>query len=121
MKNSTVVLICIMVISFVFSISFFFISAGLFIVDGTSKLTKHIASGDVGEIFENNDGVKVSKEDGVKVDIPGVHVIVDDKGVDVNVLGIHVDYRDDDDEKDKEKKDSGEKEEKNDKKEKDEN
>lgn len=108
MKHFTTILICIMVVCFVFSYAFFVISAGLFITKGATTLTEHITSGDVGHLFENNDGIEVDKEDGVKVDIPGLHVIVDDKGVDVNVLGIHVDYRDDDDEK--EKKDKKDKE-----------
>ena len=47
----------------------------------------------------------MDKEDGVKVDLPGIHVIVDDLGVDVYVVGVHVDMRDDEEEAGKEEKD----------------
>ncbi|MBO4495085.1 MAG: hypothetical protein J5752_04440 [Clostridiales bacterium] len=97
MKKSTTVLLCIMIASFVLSMIFFFVSGAIFIGSGVKEVAECITSGD-SDIIGSCDGIEVSKDDGVKVDLPGIHVIVDDKGTDVKVLGIHVDFRDDDDE-----------------------
>ncbi|MBR5975409.1 MAG: hypothetical protein IK020_09530 [Clostridiales bacterium] len=94
MKKGTTVCIVIMVASFVLSLCFLFISAGLFIAGGTKELADRIRTGKWDDIDEKFEFVKVDKEEGVEVDIPGIHVIVDDLGVDVNVIGIHVDMRD---------------------------
>ena len=95
MKKGTTVCIVIMVASFVLSLCFLFISAGLFIAGGTKELADRIRTGKWDDIDEKFEFVKVDKEEGVEVDIPGIHVIVDDLGVDVNVIGVHVDMRDD--------------------------
>lgn len=97
MKRSTTVFLCIMIASFVLSMILFFVSGAIFIGSGAKKVTECITSGD-SDIIGSCDGINISKDDGVKVDLPGIHIIVDDKGTDVKVLGIHVDYRDDDDE-----------------------
>ena len=95
MKKGTTVCIVIMAACFVLSLCFLFISAGLYIAGGTKELADRIRTGRWDDISEKFEFVKVDKEEGVEVDIPGVHVIVDDLGVDVNVIGIHVDMRDD--------------------------
>jgi hypothetical protein len=94
MKKGTTVCIVIMAATFVLSLCFLFISAGLYIASGTKELADRIRENRWDDIAEKIEFVKVDKEDGVKVDLPGVHVIVDDLGVDVNVIGIHVDMRD---------------------------
>ena len=95
MKKGTTVCIVIMAACFVLSLCFLFISAGLYIAGGTKELADRIHTGKWDDIDEKFEFVKVDKEEGVEVDIPGIHVIVDDLGVDVNVIGIHVDMRDD--------------------------
>jgi len=98
MKKSTTVLLCIMIASFVLSFILFFVSGAIFLGSGAKKITDCVISGDSDGIIGSCEGISISKDDGVKVDLPGIHVIVDDKGTDVKVLGIHVDYRDDDEE-----------------------
>ena len=95
MKKGTAVCIVITAASFVLSMMFLFISAGLYVVSGTKELAERIRDNRWDDIDDKFDFIEVDKEDGVKVDVPGLHVIVDDLGVDVNVLGIHVDMRDD--------------------------
>ena len=95
MKKGSAILICIMVFCFVMSMIFLCVSGIFYIGTGAKKLTECITTG---EINKSCKGIDISKDDGVKVDLPGIHVIVDDKGTDVNVLGIHVDFRDDEDE-----------------------
>ena len=95
MKKGTAVCIVIMAASFVLSMMFLFMSAGFYVVSGTKELAERIRDNRWDDIDEKFDFVEVDKEDGVKVDVPGLHVIVDDLGVDVKVLGIHVDMRDD--------------------------
>ncbi|MBO7564590.1 MAG: hypothetical protein J6T40_07075 [Clostridiales bacterium] len=98
MKKGTTICVVAMVASFVLSLTFLFVSAGLFVISGTKELADRIREGRWDDIADKIEFVKVDKEDGVRVDLPGVHVIVDDKGVDVSVIGIHVDTRDDDEE-----------------------
>lgn len=95
MKKGTAVCIVIMAASFVLSMMFLFISTGLYVVSGTKELAERIRDNRWDDLDEKFDFIEVDKKDGVKVDVPGLHVIVDDLGVDVNVLGIHVDMRDD--------------------------
>ena len=96
MKKGTAVCIVIMAASFVLSMMFLFISTGLYVISGTKELAERIRDNRWDDIDEKFDFVEVDKDEGVKVDVPGLHVIVDDLGVDVRVLGIHVDMRDDD-------------------------
>ncbi len=97
MKKPAVVFLCIMIASFLLSVILFFVSGAIFLGSGAKKITDCITSGD-SDIIGSCDGIDISKDKGVKIDLPGIHIIVDDKGTDVKVLGIHVDYRDDDDE-----------------------
>ncbi|MBR5058123.1 MAG: hypothetical protein IKX04_06110 [Clostridiales bacterium] len=96
MKKGTAVCIIIMVASFVLSMIFLFLSAGLYIASGTRELADRIRTGRWDDIKEKIEFVSVN-DDEVKVDLPGVHVLVDDLGVDVYVVGVHVDMRDDED------------------------
>ena len=96
MKKGTAVCIVIMAASFVLSMMFLFISTGLYVISGTKELAERIRDNRWDDIDEKFDFVEVDKDEGVKVDVPGLHVIVDELGVDVRVLGIHVDMRDDD-------------------------
>ena len=96
MKKGPAVCIVIMAASFVLSMMFLFISTGLYVISGTKELAERIRDNRWDDIDEKFDFVEVDKDEGVKVDVPGLHVIVDDLGVDVRVLGIHVDMRDDD-------------------------
>ena len=96
MKKGTAVCIVIMAASFVLSMMFLFISTGLYVISGTKELAERIRDNRWDDIDEKFDFVEVDKDEGVKLDVPGLHVIVDDLGVDVRVLGIHGDMRDDD-------------------------
>lgn len=93
MKKSSAVLVVIMVASFVLSVVLLFASMAMTVGSGIVSV---INGTTFEEIKEAGYGVDVSDEDGVRVDIPGIHVLVDDKGVDVKVIGIHVDLRDED-------------------------
>lgn len=93
MKKSSAVLIVIMVASFVLSVVLFFASMAMTVGSGIVSVINGTA---YEEIKEAGYGIDVSEKDGVRVDIPGIHVLVDDKGVDVKVIGIHVDLRDED-------------------------
>lgn len=105
MKKGSAVAIVIMIASFVLSIIFFTASACFFITSGTKEIASRIHDGRIEDLADDLSFVKVDEQEGVKVDLPGVHVIVDDKGVDVYVFGVHVDMRDDgDEEKDDQKK-----------------
>ncbi|MBP5492518.1 MAG: hypothetical protein J6Y08_06720 [Clostridiales bacterium] len=96
MKKGTAVCIIIMAASFVLSIIFLIVSASIYISCGTKEVASRIREGNIDELADSFEWVRVDEENGVKVDLPGIKVIVDDKGVDVNVIGVHVDMRDDD-------------------------
>ena len=105
MKKGSAVAIVIMIASFVLSVIFFTVSACFYITSGTKEIVTRAREGRLNELADDLSFVKVDEKEGVKVDLPGIHVLVDDKGADVYVVGIHVDMRDDEDEeKDDQKK-----------------
>ncbi len=106
MKNRTAICIVIMVACFAMSMIFLFISAGLYMISGTKELADRIRDHRWDDLPPKIEFVTVD-DDSVVVDLPGLDVIVDDAGVDVNVFGIHVDLRDEDDVAAKEKKENG--------------
>lgn len=103
MKNRTAIAIVIMVACFAMSMVFLFISAGLYMISGTKELADRIRDNRWDDLPPKIEFITV-EDDSVTVDLPGLDVLVDDAGVDVNVFGIHVDLRDEDDIKDAEKK-----------------
>ena len=103
MKNRTAIAIVIMVACFAMSMVFLFISAGLYMISGTKELADRIRDNRWDDLPPKIEFITVD-DDGVVVDLPGLDVLVDDAGVDVNVFGIHVDLRDEDDIKEAEKK-----------------
>lgn len=98
MKKGTAVFLVIMVSSFVLSLIFMFVSVGLFAISGTKELAENICSGDWDEWSLKYDGIEVDDGD-VKIDLPGLDVVADDEGVDVDFLFIHVHNRDVDENK----------------------
>ena len=103
MKNRTAIAIVIMVACFAMSMVFLFISAGFYMISGTKELADRIRDNRWDDLPPKIEFITVD-DDSVVVDLPGLDVLVDDAGVDVNVFGIHVDLRDEDDLKDAEKK-----------------
>ncbi len=103
MKKSSAVLVCIMVASFVLSVILFFASMAMTVGSGVVSVINGTA---YEEIKNAGYGVDISDDDGVRVDIPGIHVLVDDKGVDVKIIGIHIDLRDEDEGETKNLKDT---------------
>ena len=103
MKNRTAIAIVIMVACFAMSMVFLFISAGLYMISGTKELADRIRDNRWDDLPPKIEFITVD-DDSVVVDLPGLDVLVDDAGVDVNVFGIHVDLRDEDDIKEAEKK-----------------
>ena len=103
MKNRTAIAIVIMVACFAMSMVFLFISAGFYMISGTKELADRIRDNRWDNLPPKIEFITVD-DDSVVVDLPGLDVLVDDAGVDVNVFGIHVDLRDEDDIKDAEKK-----------------
>ncbi|MBO4746473.1 MAG: hypothetical protein IKX04_04145 [Clostridiales bacterium] len=103
MKNRTAIAIVIMVACFAMSMVFLFISAGFYMISGTKELADRIRDNRWDDLPPKIEFITVD-DDSVVVDLPGLDVLVDDAGVDVNVFGIHVDLRDEDDIKDAEKK-----------------
>ena len=120
MKNRTAIAIVIMVACFAMSMVFLFISAGFYMISGTKELADRIRDNRWDDLPPKIEFITVD-DDSVVVDLPGLDVLVDDAGVDVNVFGIHVDLRDEDDIKEaekKEKKSESKKEDKDEKKDK---
>lgn len=103
MKNRTAIAIVIMVACFAMSMVFLFISAGFYMISGTKELADRIRDNRWDDLPPKIEFITVD-DDSVVVDFPGLDVLVDDAGVDVNVFGIHVDLRDEDDIKEAEKK-----------------
>lgn len=114
MKNRTAIAIVIMVACFAMSMVFLFISAGFYMISGTKELADRIRDNRWDDLPPKIEFVTV-EDDSVTVDLPGLDVLVDDAGVDVNVFGIHVDLRDEDDVKEMEKKEKKEESKKDDK------
>ena len=114
MKNRTAIAIVIMVACFAMSMVFLFISAGLYMISGTKELADRIRDNRWDDLPPKIEFITVD-DDSVVVDLPGLDVLVDDAGVDVNVFGIHVDLRDEDDVKEMEKKEKKEESKKDDK------
>lgn len=113
MKNRTAIAIVIMVACFAMSMVFLFISTGLYMISGTKELADRIRDNRWDDLPPKIEFITVD-DDSVVVDLPGLDVLVDDAGVDVNVFGIHVDLRDEDDIEAKEKKEKEESKEKKD-------
>ncbi|MBP5186490.1 MAG: hypothetical protein J6040_05490 [Clostridiales bacterium] len=111
MKNRTAIAIVIMVACFAMSMVFLFISAGFYMISGTKELADRIRDNRWDDLPPKIEFITVD-DDSVVVDLPGLDVLVDDAGVDVNVFGIHVDLRDEDDIEAKEKKEKEESKEK---------
>ena len=111
MKNRTAIAIVIMVACFAMSMVFLFSSAGFYMISGTKELADRIRDNRWDDLPPKIEFISVD-DDSVVVDLPGLDVLVDDAGVDVNVFGIHVDLRDEDDIEAKEKKEKEESKEK---------
>lgn len=114
MKNRTAVSIVIMAACFALSLIFLFISAGLYMISGTKELAERIRDNRWDDLPPKIEFITVD-DDSFTLDLPGLDIIADDAGVDVNVFGIHVDLRDEDDIEAKEKKEKKEESKKDDK------
>ena len=95
MKNRTAVAIVIMAVSFALSITFLFISLGFYALTGTKEVAERIYTGDWDELRERFDVIDVGDKS-VRIDAKNLHIVVDDLGVDVEILGIKVKTRDED-------------------------
>ena len=93
MKNRTAVAIVIMAVSFALSITFLFISLGFYALTGTKEVAEHIYTGDWDELRERFDVIDIGDKS-VRIDAKNLHIVVDDLGVDVEILGIKVKTRD---------------------------
>ena len=98
MKNRTAVAIVIMAVSFALSITFLFISLGFYALTGTKEVAERIYTGDWDELRERFDVIDVGDKS-VRIDAKNLHIVVDDLGVDVEILGIKVKTRDEDEAK----------------------